>query len=350
MYKYIIIFISSFFYSQPSTLKIISKIDNTFIENVLIYNESEFIGQTDSNGQLKINNNFKTLKIVKESYIDIEYSLEEIKKLNWTITLSPLKTIELDPVSILISKEDPLNILNKIKESRQKQRVKIPAYYQSNILNKCDNEVLYQFNSVFFVSEELKVNNNDKIIYNGFRKIGLNNSWVEAFEAFGQECQIPVHSSVHCSLGQHELTTIFEGKLYNYSLFLIDNSYLLKFIPKKKNSILLYEGYFVIDKNDYGILELNISLSESKNNIWRTNSIDLKTKYEYLINADNFMFKFSKINEIYTLESSSRNMSCIQIKGNQINKTFTFNSYNEETINHSGLIFRSFDFINNKFK
>jgi hypothetical protein len=349
MYKYIIIFFSSFIYSQPSTLKIISKIDNTFIENVLIYNDSEFIGQTDSNGQIKINNNFKTLKIVKESYIDIEYSLEEITKLNWTITLNPLKTIELDNVNILISKEDPLIILNKIKESRQKQRAKIPAYYQSNILYKCDNEVLFQFNNIFFVSEDLKVNNNNKIIYNGYSK-GINNSYFEVFETFGKECQTPINSSIYCSIGQHELTPIFEGKLYNYSLFLIDNSYLLKFFPKKKNSILLYEGYFVIDKNDFGIIELNISLSESKNNIWKTNSYDLKTKYEYLINEDNFMFKFTKVNGIYTLETSSRNMSCLQIKGNQINKKFTFNSYNEETINHSGLIFKSFDFINNKFK
>jgi hypothetical protein len=43
-------------------------------------------------------------------------------------------------------------------------------------------------------------------------------------------------------------------------------------------------------------------------------------------------------------------MNCTQIKGNHIGKDFSFSLYNEETLNHGGLTYKDFDFINNKFK
>lgn len=349
MYKFLLFFTSLYIYSQPPVLKVSSD-DNVLLENVLIYSENKFLGMTDVNGQISLNENFRILKFVKENYEDVEFSIEEVRKLNWKIKLFPIKLIELDEIELIQSKEDPNIILNKIKESRYKQRSKVPAFYQSNVLFKCNDEVLYHFNNVFFISDELKIHKKDNIIYKGNRKTNFNNNLLEVFKFSNKECQIPVQSSIYCTLGEYVLSPIFDGKLYKYQLMIIENSYLLKFYPKKDNSNLLYEGYFIVDKNDFGILELNLNLVTSKNNIWKTNSYDLKTKYEYLVIEDSFMFKFSKNNNQYFLESSSRNYSCTQIKGNHIGQNFKFSFYNEETINHSGLDFTGFDFINNKFK
>jgi hypothetical protein len=350
MYKYIVLFISSFIYSQSNILTVTSTFDDGFLGNVLIYSENKFLGQTDLNGQITIYENFKTLKIVKENYDDIEYSSDEIIKFNWKVKLIPIKTIELNEVVISKVKEDPIAILNKIRESRYAQRAKTNSFYQSNILFKCENEILFKFNNILFLSDALKVNNQDNILYKGYRKVGVNKNYFEVFEVSSKECQIPVQSSVYCSLGEYVITPIFEAKLYNYELLVNEDFYVLKFFPKKNNSNLLYEGHFIIDKFDYGIIELNMSLTKSENNVWKTKSYDSKSNYEFKIKEDNFKFKFSKVNNRYFLDSSSRNMNCTQIKGNHIGKDFSFSLYNEETLNHGGLTYKDFDFINNKFK
>lgn len=233
MYKLLLFFTSLYIYSQPTTL-IVSSDDDLLLENVLIYSENKFLGMTDVKGQISLNENFRILKIVKENYEDIEFSIEEVRKTNWKIKLFPIKLIELDEIEIIQSKEDPVIILNKIKESRYKQMPKDPAYYQSNVLFKCNDDVLYHFNNVFFVSESLKVHKKDKIIYKGSRKAGINNTFLEVFEFSSKECQIPVQSSIYCTLGEYVLSPIFDGKLYKYQLMIIENSYLLKFYPKKK--------------------------------------------------------------------------------------------------------------------
>jgi hypothetical protein len=223
MCKYLFIFISGLIYSQSNVLIVTSTFDDGLLENVLFYSESKFLGQTDLNGQITLIENFKTLKIVKENYYDIEYSKDEILKLNWKVKLIPIKTIELDEIVITKVIEDPIALLNKIRESRYTQRTKTPSYYQSNVLFKCENEILYQFNNIIFLSQGLKVNNQDNILYKGYRKKDMNKNYFEVFEVSSKECQIPVQSSVYCSLGEYVITPIFEAKLYNYELLIIED-------------------------------------------------------------------------------------------------------------------------------
>jgi hypothetical protein len=91
-------------------------------------------------------------------------------------------------------------------------------------------------------------------------------------------------------------------------------------------------------------------LSESNKNIWWASSFDMNDKYEYKIEKDNFKFKFSKVGDKYFLESSSRILLGVQTKGNHVGTTLECQLYNEETINQEGLIFKEYDFINQKFK
>jgi hypothetical protein len=76
----------------------------------------------------------------------------------------------------------------------------------------------------------------------------------------------------------------------------------------------------------------------------------MNDKYEYKIEKDNFKFKFSKVGDKYFLESSSRILLGVQTKGNHVGTTLECQLYNEETINQEGLIFKEYDFINQKFK
>lgn len=350
MYKYLLLLFSCFIYSQSNTLKVLSSVDKLPIENTLLYSENNFLGQTNKKGEIVIDKSFEKLILVKEDYQDVEYSLEELKTKNWIIELNLTKMLQLDTIVITAIKENPENILNKIKESRYKQSQRRFVYYQSKIEFICDNASMYLFNNIIYPSEGLKANDTNEIIYKGYRKQLPNKNYCEVFNVFDKEVQLPVQSSVYCSLTEFVLTPIFEGKVYQYELEKTDDFYILKFSPKKDNSKLLYEGYFIIDKYDFGIVELNLNLSESKNNIWFTNSYDLSTTYVYKVLEDSFKFKFSKIDDKYFLENSSRKMRCEQTKGAHIGKIFSFNFNNEETLNHSGLIYKDYDFLNNKFK
>jgi hypothetical protein len=194
------------------------------------------------------------------------------------------------------------------------------------------------------------VNDINTIIYHGNRIEKENNVFIEVFNMNQQECILPIKSSVYCSLGDYSISSLFETKLYNYSIEKSEDFYILYFKPKNKTPKLLYEGYFIVDKSDYGILELNMNLYNSENNIWRSNSVTSSISYEYKILEDSFKFKFLKTESDYFLESSFRKMICKQLKGNNKNEEFSFIFNNEQTLNHKGLTFKEFDYTNNKFK
>lgn len=350
MYKYILLLFSCFVYSQSKTLKVISFFDKNPIEKTLIYSEKKLLGLTNEKGEIIIDDNFEKIIFVKENFQDTEYSINELEKLKWSIELYPLKLIQLDTVVLSPNNENYISILEKIRDSRTKQSRRRFVYYQSKVEFSNNKNIIYSFNNIIFPSEGLKVNDENKIIYKGFTKKDSKNNLCEVFKIDEKEAQLPVQSSVYCSLTDYAITPIFEGKEYNYELEKSEDFYILKFYPKKKNSKLLYDGYFIIDKYDYGIIELKMNLSESKKNYWYTNSYDLIHEYEYKIVEDSFLFKFTKFNDKYFLESSNRKMSCIQTKGNHINSLFSFEFNNEETLNHSNLNYKNFDFINNKFK
>jgi hypothetical protein len=350
MYNYLLLLFSCFIYSQSTTIKVLSSNDKLPIEKTLLYSDHNFLGQTNIRGEFIIDTKFEKLILVKENYQDVEFSLEELKSKKWIIELDLIKMVQLDTIVITKVKENPENILEKIKQSRYKQNQSRYKFYQSKVDFICDNSTIYLFNNIIYPSEGLKANDINEIIYKGYRKQLPNRSSCEVFTVFDKEVQIPVQSTVFCSLTEFVLTPIFEGKVYQYLLEKTDDFYILKFLPKKDNSKLLYEGYFIIDKYDFGIVELNLNLAESKNNIWQTNSCDLNTSYEYKILEDSFKFKFSKIDDTYFLESSSRKMQCEQTKGSHIGKKFSFTFNNEETLDHSSLIYKDYDFLNNKFK
>jgi hypothetical protein len=349
MYKFIFLFISTFVFSQTKTLKVVSSKDNLCIANALIYSENNFLGSTDENGQLEFENDFSTLKIVRENYDDVELAINDLENLKWIVKLKPLTFIELDEVMVSSTRETVSSILNKIKESRFKQNAKPYNYYQSKTNFKFGATNIFSFNNIIYPSEGLKANDNNPVIYKGFHQ-SKNNFYSEYFKVENKVLQIPVVSTVYSSLGNHEISPIFDDKLYKYDLVTSDDFYILKFSPKKKNSNLLYDGYFILDKYDFGIIELSMVLSESNKNIWWASSFDMNDKYEYKIEKDNFKFKFSKVGDKYFLESSSRILLGVQTKGNHVGTTLECQLYNEETINQEGLIFKEYDFINQKFK
>jgi hypothetical protein len=341
--------ISNTFFAQVLSIEVESVNNNLPIEGVMVYDGINYLGSTDDNGQISIKENVVVLKFIKEGFYDFEIQTNKIKEPNLIVTLSPISIIALEEVILTASKEDIESILEKLKKARYEQTHRNGKYYQSKVELKKENDVLFYFNNLIHLLESLNVNDNNKIVYNGKRLKNKHNQIFELFEINDKEIRIPVQSTVYCSLGQHELTPIFEGKLYNYILEKSDAFYLLRFSPKKKKSTLLYEGYFVLDKYDFGIIELQMKLVESKNNQWSTFD-DNKRKYSYQVQQDEFSFKFSKFENKYFLENSSRIMKCVQTEGNHIDTDFDFRFYNEETMNHNGLDFRPFDFTLNKFK
>ncbi len=349
MLKFIFLLFSLITYSQSKTVYIISKNDNLPIQDVLVYSGNDLLGKSNSDGQIKIDKKINKLIFVIENYDDLELSFEEIEKINYLVKLNPIKYISLDEVVIKKTNETAASILEKIKVSRFNQNHKNLNFYQSNISFKFDSTTIFLFNNIIFLNEGLEINDENKVIYKGFIKT-INDNFQEGFELKSNNFEIPIFAGVYCSLGSHEITPIFDIKLYNYELQESEDFFVLNFFPKKRNSKLLYNGYFIIDKNDFGIIELNMSLAKSQNNTWWTNSFDKKEKYEYKIKDDTFKFKFKKIDNSYFLESSSRVLNGIQTKGNHIGAKLECSLYNEQTINQNGLTFKKYDWINKKFK
>jgi hypothetical protein len=93
-----------------------------------------------------------------------------------------------------------------------------------------------------------------------------------------------------------------------------------------------------------------MTLANNKKNIWWTNSDGKKEIYEYQIQEDTFKFKFSKVEENYFLENSSRVIIGIQTKGNHIGSKLECRLYNEQTLDAGSLIFKSYDWQTHKFK
>jgi hypothetical protein len=333
-------------------LTLLSSQDNSVIENALVYSEDDFLGATNQKGQIEIKTSFQVLNVVRENFDDAEFTLSKIEKLNWTIKLQPITYMHFDEVVVRSTQETVSSILEKIKASRFKQNSKPFNYYQSNVNFKFDSQTIFSFNTIIYPSEGLKVNDKNKIIYLGFVKTNNDKykSLSESFTVDNKALKIPVISTVFCSLGSHEITPIFDEKLYNHQINQSEDYYILKFFPKKKNSKLLYDGYFIIDRIDFGIIELRMTLENSKKNIWWTNSDGKKEIYEYQIQEDTFKFKFSKVEEHYFLENSSRILLGVQTKGNHIGAKLECRCYNEQTLDAGSLVFKSYDWQTHKFK
>jgi hypothetical protein len=345
------LFAASLNFAQPKTLILLSSQDNSLIANALVYSGDDFLGATNQKGQIEIETSFQILKAVRENFDDAAFTLSEIEKLKWTIKLQPLTYIQLDDVVVRSTQETVSNILEKIKASRFKQNSKPFNYYQSNVNFKLDAQTIFSFNTIIYPSVGLKVNDKNDIIYIGkIAKNSFGNNFSEYFEINKNRIEIPIRTSVYCSLGSHEITPIFDEKLYNHQINQSEDYIILKFFPKKKNSKLLYDGYFIIDRIDFGIIELSMTLANSKKNIWWANSFDMKEIYEYQIQEDTFRFKFSKVEEHYFLEDSSRVLIGIQTKGNHIGAKLECRLYNEQTLDAGSLVFRSYDWQTHKFK
>ena len=349
MFRYFFLIFSTFIFSQTKTLNLVSNQDGSLILNAHVYIDKDFVGNTNQYGQIEIKNNFKVLTIVCENYNDIEISVDDLETFNWTVKLEPIKFIQLSEVKIIASNQTVSSIIEIIKKARYIQNHRQSNYYQANVNFKFGQTELFAFNNIFCLNESLKVNDNNSIIYKGYHN-NRNSDYNEYFKVDNSFVEIPIVSTIYCSLGNHEITPIFDNKQYKYKLETTTDFYILKFSPKNKNSKLLYDGYFILDKFDYAIIELNMILAKSTKNFWWVNSFDMKEKYEFKIEKDIFKFKFIKLDNDYFLESSSRMLIGVQTKGNHVGYKLECTIYNEQTPKQKDLIFKDYNFLNHKYK
>lgn len=336
-------------YSQSVKIYVKSSEDNSPISEALLLLDDVFAGKTDETGSLFISKNYKQIKIIKESFYDNEFTFSESEKQNWHFSLDPIKPVVLDTVSIIKIKENPISVLNKIKSSRFKQNHRLD-YFHSKMEIKLDSIKLFSVNNIFSIKDNLKINLTTPIIYRGDRK-KINGIYYENFILNNHEINLPLPTSVFLSLGDFSVTTILDESKYEYTLTIKEEEYILHFKPKSKKLDIGYQGFFIVDKFDFGIIEFNMYLSKNHKNILFTNNLELTNKQEYKVLEDSFNFKYEKNEKnVYSLISSTRKMNCIQTKGNFIGKHLMYNLYNEETQHFNDLILFDFDPFNNIIK
>lgn len=344
------LFCFSCVFSQLKSVKVASENDSVSLAEVLIYSNDTVVGRTDKFGVITLWENYNSLRFVRENYQDLELSRKEIDNCNGLVLLKEIDFIQLENVTVYSGKETERSILNKISKARILQNQVEDRFYQSKVSITIGIDTLFFFNNIFSPKGGvLKVNDLNKVIYKGHvTRSSLN--FNEYFVVNQKLLHIPISTSLYCTLGNHEITEIFNPKIYNYKLSCTDDAYILNFFPKKKSSGLLYEGYFIVDRFDFGILELVMKLSPKGKHLIQLSSFESdKSSWKYKIREDNFSFIFSRKDEMYFLESATRTFKCVQLEGSQLGQQIEGYFYNEQSVSHEMLRFKNYDFITHQF-
>lgn len=308
-------------YSQQIT--VLNRNNIAPLQNVLVYKNNTYIGVTNIDGKILLENKFTqsdTLTFNKNNFETLKLLHNE---LNNSIMMDSIKYKNIETVNII--KFDKIKLLEKIKE-KINQKYTLPSHYeiffqQFNSLSVNKKKLLY-YNDLFVANEKGYFSNVlSNNFYADFKVVTRNdNKYFQKYLKFSNKYIFS--RSFTCGVGQS-----------------LNNNYLLNnlFFSPKKYSIESYanfdgskiiimisgkdvEGRLVVDSKDYGIYEFNY---KRKNFNEKSDSFfDEKTqKYYFFDETENY--SFNKVNNVYILNDYS---TIISFKNLNYGDTFRFES------------------------
>lgn len=311
--SFLLFFSLSFSIGQVKEIIVKSSLNNLGITNVLIYSENRLIGNTDDFGRLKIDlSNLKSIQLVKEDFYDLSLSRDEVSEV---IFLDYIKVIELDEV--VINKLNNKQILDKVEFNLTKnQQIYATSstiqYY--NIL-KTGKDTLHYLNNrlIWKMNDGRYINYQNKIIKNFYE---INNTLTYEIGEKKISFWTPFNSRMRSIYFQNDLPAILKNKVnYNFEI-VSDSSYYKITFKNKKKAKFSYEGYLIVDKEDFGIYELQMSLVSNKSNQYSCIIFDEKTQQSYSVFEEKLSYSFFKNDNKYELLTSKYDMTFSQTKGN----------------------------------
>lgn len=346
MKKILIIFFLirvSFSIGQVREIVIKSSLDNEVIHNVLIFSENKLIGNSNTFGRAKIDiTNLKSIQLVKEDFYDLSLSKEEISDV---IFLDYIKVIQLNEV--IVQNLNSNQILEKIEFNLtdNKQIYSTPQTTQYYNLLMTDKDTLHYLNNrlIWKMNDGRYINYQNKIIKN-FKEV--NNTLTYKVQEKKISFWVPFNSRMRSIYFQKDFPEILKNKAdYNFEILSDSTYYKITFKSKKKKKF-NYEGYLIVDKEDFGVYELQMNLIKNKSNTASCLIFDDKTQQTYLVEDESLFYSFKKNDTKYELVTSKYDINFIQTKGNFKNKKFNNKYRIEGTSNFSDIKAVKFDLNN----
>lgn len=312
--------------SQTKTVTVISGDENKALSNVLIFNNSNIIAETNAYGKATIRlRNVDTIVFVKNGFHDAmltRYQTNDTIKLirNKAILLNEVKITPISPKILLTRvaeflKGEGQSDMNGSRSSNYK----IPHCLQIYNIFAANYDTLHYINDRFvFEGNRLKVNPQNKVVKRFKRvKNGENiyssYTWRNQdinFDIINTETPLGVQYSVDFT------NFFFHQDLFDYKIEEDEKYYKLSFRQKKK-LFSNVEGYLVIDKYDYGIYEFQTKLKDDKPLFKNGSNFGGTKKLSFKIISDDYNFSCFKENGKYVLNNCTKN-----IKFSIIDSTF----------------------------
>ncbi len=284
----ILLLSSNQFFSQKIKIQLTDK-DNIPVENAQIFSDSTIIDKTNSKGFFSVNTKkYDKIIIVKEDYYDTIISLE---KMTNKIQIRKIKAILLEEVIVTNFKVE--NILDSVyKNIKTLKNISFTSnlhFYnifknEQDTLTFINKRLLYKGKDGYYCENEKNIINNFKLTPDRRPIYSLRNN--EIYFNFSY-----LHSN-EPYLSTELLFIIKNKKEFNYSLSKSDGLYKIEFEHKKSNKEFPYNGYLIVDIEDFGIYEFNCLSSIDKKNkrnvVIKDNIINFK-----ILNEESFI-KYNK--------------------------------------------------------
>lgn len=306
----ILILLSLQIYSQKSKIQILNLKDNNPIENVHIYSDSILIDKTDSLGFFYLNlKKYNKISLIKEDFYD---TIINIKNTN-RIFLKKIDAIQLK--EIVVTNININNLLDSIGDYKKRfKNVNITNYIHFyNILTINKDTLLYLNNRLYHKNREGYFCSVENKIIGNFR---TNEKLTPIFEYKNKPILFNknyLHFSSSYVSTELQIVTKFKN-YFDYKVSKDDGYYKIVFTPNKKNNEYPYNGYILIDYEDFGIYEFKINTNIQKEDTRTVLLDDELLKYK-ILNEEIFI-KYNK-NEsgLYDLVSYNYDSSLQSLNG-----------------------------------
>jgi hypothetical protein len=271
---FLLLSISAF--SQISKIKIVDEFSLKPIEGVELYDTNNYIGKTDKSGSFVISESFKLISLIKEKYYDTIVNTNQ----NKFIKLKPIKAINLNEV--IVSPLSVKNILDSIyTKGRQRVNIGIPKYFRFKNYARIETDTVVYLNELvhlkkgfgFYVNQQNKIVNKFDVEKHE-AIVNVNNNSIALNKFF-------IHIGLSYFSNNSEFVTKYHN-LFDFEVVKNDGLYKITFKPKKRKSEYPYEGFLLVDAEDFGIYEFNFYTTEtSKRNLdYENKLINFKFLYE----------------------------------------------------------------------
>lgn len=354
---FVLLITSSLSKAQTKTFFFFSKVDNKPLSEVLIYHRTNLIAQSNRDGKVTVQlTKFDSLTFIKNGYEDIEMAKNQLPdrigmRKNQVITLNEVIVSPMNVEKLLKKMHDFVESKDKNETQKSIENYSLPANLQIYNNFMADNDTLHHLNNRLRYEGRgnFKINDQNKIIKKFFHFKNKDNL-MEMYQWDGKKTNFwDIFTLAPLGIKFNQFSSLYRNQnLFDYKIVEDDIYYKIEFHQKKKFTFdsPSFEGYIIIDKSDFGIYEFESRLLNGNPSFLKTSNFSNNKPIKFKIFTDTYKFKYTKENDTYILNSSSRNTSFVEEIGEYKNIKFSCNIEMERTIDFTDSNLKKFNIFN----